>query len=71
MEVTMVHPDNPEQKIIATHPQQVTAYRNQGFVEEEAPKEKSAHKEAEQTSEPKEGNPQVADTEQPKEEGSK
>lgn len=33
MGVAMVHPDNKEQVVIATHPQQVAALRSQGFVE--------------------------------------
>lgn len=35
MEVTLVHPDNKEQKAVATHPQQVAALQSQGFVEVE------------------------------------
>jgi hypothetical protein len=35
MEVKLVHPDDPEKKVItATDGQQVAAYRNSGFVEE-------------------------------------
>lgn len=35
MEVKLVHPSDPEKKVItATDEQQVAAYRNHGFVEE-------------------------------------
>lgn len=31
MEVTMVHPDNKEQKVVVAHEQQYTAYKKMGF----------------------------------------
>lgn len=34
MEVTLVHPDDRESKVVATHPAQVAAYKGSGFVEE-------------------------------------
>lgn len=34
MEVTLVHPDDPQAKVTVTHPIQVAAYKGQGFVEE-------------------------------------
>lgn len=33
MEVTLVHPNNRDQKVVATHPQQVAALQGAGFVE--------------------------------------
>lgn len=34
MEVTLVHPDDKETKVVATHPVQVAAFKGRGFVEE-------------------------------------
>lgn len=34
MEVTLVHPNDKDTKVVATHPIQVVAYKNQGFLEE-------------------------------------
>jgi len=34
MEVTLVHPDARETKVVVTHPVQEAAYRGQGFVSE-------------------------------------
>jgi hypothetical protein len=36
MEVTLVHPDNKDQKVVVSHPQQVAAFTAHGFVEVEA-----------------------------------
>lgn len=34
MELTLVHPDDPESKVTLTNPIQVAAFKGQGFVEE-------------------------------------
>lgn len=68
MEVTLVHPDNKDQKVVATHPQQLVAFRGRGFVEEEAPKEQSTPKVQPENKDEKAKNVKV---EQPNEKGSK
>lgn len=46
MEMALVHPDNAEQKVFVTHPQQLAAYEASGFIEvnEEQPDEEVSKK---------------------------
>lgn len=51
MEVKLVHPDDPEKKVVtATDEQQVAAYRKHGFVDEAESKAAEASKTEEATS---------------------
>lgn len=69
MEVTLVHPDNEGQQVIATHPQQVTAFTANGFVEvgqpepEQAPETEEAT-DAEQASEAETETPEAPKVEE-------
>lgn len=42
MEITLVHPDDQNAKVVVSNPIQVAAYRGQGFVEESELTELSA-----------------------------